>query len=188
MIDLKPFCAVDDIRDYLNAPFVLDGHTAATNGHILIRVPGVAADVNQSPPEKLVEGIRKMFAGQHGNAVPLPSLPKPKKCKTCLGTGWLENGDCDDCNGNGTFMHGRHEYDCEECGGTGKVGRQQCGAYGCNAGIEREFVKIGPASFDAHYLRMIAALPNARISVTEKFGPAWIVFDGGDGLLMPANV
>ena len=185
MIDLKPFCAVNDIRTYLNAPFVVDGHTIATNGHVLIRVPGADHDADPSLPVQVQSSIRKMFQPEDTDFVPLPALPDPQKCPLCNGTGFIENADCEDCDGRGEFMHGAHIYECKNCDGTGTVGRAECWDSECDGGFVREGVKIGDATFSARYLRLIAALPNARICANGPQGTAAFVFDGGDGRLMP---
>lgn len=185
VIDLKPFCAVSDIRQYMLTPFVVDGQTIATNGQILIRVQGVDPAANQDAP--IAQSVRALFETVYADFVPLPPLPKAQKCRVCKGAGFIEDADCEDCNGNGEFMHGVHIYECQNCDGTGTVGRVQCRGSECDGGFVREAVQIGDATFSARYLRLIAALPNARICTDGPQGTAAFVFDGGDGRLMPVR-
>lgn len=185
MIDLKPFCAVNDIRTYLNAPFVVDGQTVATNGQIMIRVQGVDPAANQDAP--IAQNVRTLFEKAYTDFVPLPTLPKAQKCRVCKGAGFIEDADCKDCNGNGEFMHGVHEYECKNCDGMGTVGRVQCWDSECDGGFVRKAVQIGDATFSVRYLRLIAALPNARICTDGPHGTAAFVFDGGEGRVMPCR-
>lgn len=187
-INLQPFCAdSSDPREYLHRPAVLDGHTVATNGHILIRVPGAEPGAGETLPDWTAAGMRKMFAEEYGQFRSLPEIPARVDCGACNGTGYVETDDCDDCDGHGEFRHGEHDYECKECDGTGKVGPTQCRQRDCRDGEKIATVQIGTAKFQARYLRMIAALPNARISVRSITGPAAFVFDGGDGRVMPCR-
>lgn len=183
MIDLKPFYAVSDIRKYMLTPFIVDGQTIATNGQILIRVRGVDPAANQDAP--IAQSVRELFGKAYTDFVPLPTLPKAQKCRLCKGAGFIEDADCEDCDGRGEFMHGDHIYECKNCDGTGTAGRVECWDSECDGGFVREVVKIGDATFSARYLRLIAALPNARICPDGPQGTAAFVFDGGDGRLMP---
>lgn len=186
VIDLKPFCAVSDIRQYMLTPFVVDGQTIATNGQIMIRVQGVDPAANQDAP--IAQSVRALFEKVYSDFVPLPTLPKAQKCRLCKGAGFIEDADCEDCDGRGEFMHGVHIYECQNCDGTGTTGRVQCRDSECDGGFVREPVKIGDATFSARYLRLIAALPNARICTDGPQGTAAFVFDGGDGRLMPMRL
>ena len=103
MINLKPFCAVSDIRRYMLAPFVVDGQTVATNGQIMIRVQGVDPAANQDAP--IAQSVRALFEKAYTDFVPLPPLPEAQKCRLCKGAGFIEDADCEDCNGNGWRAH-----------------------------------------------------------------------------------
>ena len=186
-IDLQAFCATESIQASFLRPFAVDGYTVATNGQIMIRVPGVADGVEElTDKSKLADSVRKLFARQYDDFVPLPAIPKRKACEECKGTGRLAEDDCDDCNGMGTFTHGRHEYECEECEGTGRIKDVYC--FKCNGqGEPFTSVQVGADKFQAKFLRMIAGLPGVRISVPGGFGTAAFVFDGGDGRLMPCS-
>lgn len=183
LIDLQQFCEKDGIRYYLAQPFILDGNTYASNGRIIVRIPGGGADTEL--PRSFAAAVRKMFAAEHTDFAPLPTISAPKVCPDCKGTGRLENVECADCGGIGEFRHGRHDYDCLECDGTGRYGSRECTS--CWNGELLQPVPVGAAHFQARYLRMIAALPNARMSAPAKDGPAAFVFDGGEGRLMPCR-
>ena len=186
-IDLQSFCAKDDIRTYLMTPFVLDGHTYATNGHILVRVPGGGPDPEQALPETVRQAVRRMFATEYTDFEPLPEIPPPQLCPECNGTGQVDEYECEDCNGNGEFTHGNYEYDCKECDGSGKVKGGECQEYGCWSGQMLQPIQVGAGLFDARYLRLIAALPNARIRAVGPEEPAAFIFDGGEGRVMPCR-
>lgn len=151
-INLQQFCATHDVREYLHQPFVLDGHTHATDGRILVRVSGGGDD--SDVPSKIVQSVREMFAVKYAALGPLPeSIPERVECTDCHGTGVDDEDD-----------------DCSACSGTGE---------------SPQIVEIGASTFLAYFVRMIAGLPNPRISALSLVGPAVFVFDGGEGRLMP---
>lgn len=151
-INLQQFCATHDVRRYLHQPFVIDGYTHATDGRILVRVPGGGDD--SDVPSKLVQSVRKLFAAEYTDFAPLPeSIPERVECTDCHGSGVDDEDDA-----------------CYACSGTGET---------------PHVVEIGASTFLAHFVRMIAALPNPRISVLSRVDPAAFVFDGGEGRFMP---
>ncbi len=186
-IDLQSFCAKDDIRTYLMTPFVIDGHTYATNGHIIVRVLGGDPDPEQAVPEPVRQTALKMFATEYTDYEPPPEIPAPQACSECAGTGQGDEDECEDCDGHGEFTRGNHEYDCKECDGSGKVPGGKCPKYGCWSGQMRQPIWVGPAFIDGRYLRLIAALPNARIRVVGPEAAAAFIFDGGEGRVMPCR-
>lgn len=93
-IDLQSFCARDDVRSYLMTPFVIDGHTYATNGHIAVRVLGGEPDPEQTLPERVREAVLKMFATEYTDFEPLPEVPSPRTCTECAGTGEVAGYEC----------------------------------------------------------------------------------------------
>ena len=186
-IDIQSFCAKDDIRSYLMTPFVIDGYTYASNGHIIVRVPGGEPDPGQTLPEPVRQAVLKMFATEYTDYEPLPEIPPPQLCSECAGTGEVEEYECEDCDGHGEFTHGNHEYCCKECDGSGKVPGGECPKYGCWSGQMRQPIRVGPAFIDGRYLRLIAALPNARIRVVGPEAAAAFLFDGGEGRVMPCR-
>ncbi len=61
-------------------------------------------------------------------------------------------------------------------------------AYCVNGWYEKpQWIELGDSGYQLHYLRKIAALPNARIKTNGEVDPAYFTFDGGDGLLMPCR-
>lgn len=93
-IDLQSFCAKDDVRSYLLQPFVIGGHTYATNGHIAVRAPGGEPDPEQRLPERVREAVLKMFATEYTDYEPLPKIQPPKICQECAGTGEVRGDYC----------------------------------------------------------------------------------------------
>lgn len=186
-IDLQSFCAKDDVRSYLLQPFVIGGHTYATNGHIAVRVPGGEPDPEQRLPEHVREAVLKMFATEYTDFEPLPQIPAPTTCPDCNGAGTVEEAECDDCNGAGEFAHGSHEYECKECDGTGTVRDVECNNRDCRGGELFQPMRVGAAFFDVRYLHRIAQLPSARIRVVGPEAFAAFVFDGGEGRVMPCR-
>ena len=53
---------------------------------------------------------------------------------------------------------------------------------------KKTYYRFGSRSFDARYLRMIQALPDARLAIEgPKMDGALFTFSGGRGLLMPVS-
>lgn len=196
MIDLKPFCSTDVNRVALTVPFNRDGFTYACDGRIAIRV-------NQRELSTDSAGVNMLQLGDyqpHGYAFDIPALPDappPTKCERCAGTGRVRK--CPDCDGDGTkeCPECGNEDDCRRCGGSGSLGPADnvtSGVHcfsceGTGAGKqELQTVMVGPASYDTKYLRMIAALPNAKLWITDEFSACFFQFDGGCGYLMPMRM
>ena len=90
-------------------------------------------------------------------------LPAPEECEVCEGSGEI----FEDC--------GYHKSECAMCEGFGKS-------------VQKRFVRIGGTQFDAEYIRIIFSLPGAKISAPQQEElPAYFVFDGGKGYVMPCR-
>ena len=161
MVDLKKFCGTDTWRTYLHEPFSSGEYTYATDGHIIVRVPRVAAigEVPRTPnPEKIFAPMPA--DGWRTLRVALPPVAPPKECGSCYDG--FEH-DCPDCT-----------FECYECKGTGFV-------------VAKVSNEIGGVIFDLKYIRMIAELPGVEIVITDGKSPAFFRFEGGDGVLMPMS-
>lgn len=92
-INLTQFCANDDVRSYLNAPFSDSEFTYACNGHIMVMVPRIEGFADITSP--MAELAPKKFADNPmHNVVKIPKLPAKvtKPCPEC------EHG-CFECDG-----------------------------------------------------------------------------------------
>lgn len=199
---LTRFTRPDSYNEFQRKPIRRDGYLYATNGWIAIRIADDAA-IEASDTEKS-PNLARVF--EHGDVEfhPLPALPDAIKCPQCNGTGKEYLEDCEDCDGDGDFIHGNHRYDCKECNGDGKVKAsaettEPTPCHHCNGSGEADPrdgsqpIKIGGLHFQPYLLRMIAGLPNARIEhVTPPdattLPAAHFVFDGGEGAVMPFKV
>jgi hypothetical protein len=192
---LLRFCEVaGGGRSYLRQPWRVGNRTYATNGHYALRLDGADGDESTDPAHKApTDTIEKLIA-EHKPGCDfgqVPELPPPIPCDTCRGTGRVGSEECDDCDGDGTFYHGRHEYDCKECDGRGNQisdGTTHTCPDCCGLGELRSCsrVAIGCAEGDAAYLRVIDKLPGVKVASGQtKENPIAFVFDGGSGILMP---
>lgn len=192
-IDLQKFCATNDPRPYLLAPWRCAEGVGATNGHILICVSddgGQYADVK----DNIAPVVSKFKAGLSDPArlwfdAASLVLPEPVKCRHCDGTGYTYEDDCDECDGEGEFMHGSHFYDCKECDGSGKIDGHGSGekksCWSCSGtGEGFAAVKVGQATLQRKYLSMLAHLPGCRIGTLGANDAAVFTFDGGFGAVM----
>jgi hypothetical protein len=169
MIDLQQFCSTEETRYYLTKPLSRDGFTWATNGHILVRVglrPNIGDNEGSLPSTKSMNRILSCHDNATFSPFPLvtwPDDPPAPPCEYCGGA-----GKCDD---------DRSSWQCDDCDGTGR-------------GVVRVSVLVRGYSFDAKYVRLIAALPNAEFA--DKACNAWASppeptpfrFGGGVGAVM----
>ena len=156
--DLQRFCSTDEIRWGMQEPWSRDDHSYATDGYTIIRVQCLS-DVNENSSAPDAANLFTEAFGFQREYFPIPELP-PREiitCPVCSGKLIFEGEPCDTCIDEET---------------PGKIER-----------IVR--VDIGEALFNRNYLERLQSLPNVMIGVLAAEAPAWIKFDGGDGLLMP---
>ena len=195
---LKKFCGPkDDGRPSLEEPFFQDELVYATNGKIAVRVFDASvnhAKCNDAP------NMSKVWIDNYskGNLIPAPKVSVESvviDCVDCNGTGEITEcpeceGDgqvywssdrgytyddtCGMCNGLGKATSGK-KIACEECDGTGKI-------------TQAIYVEIGNKIVLLELLHLISLLPNAKIAptATSETTAMPFVFDGGDGICMPA--
>lgn len=184
----------DEPRAYLRAPFSRDGWIYATNGHIAVRVPKVEGI--DAPESDKPANIANLFEkSKRDNFTELPKLPAAEKCPVCNGS--CIGYKCPECDGKGDFDKGSHNHSCKECGGSGQVDdgydadKEPC--VECDGDGESRYkaVKVGKWHYDRRYLAKIKKLPAVKFACPpygEDNVPAYFVFDGGEGLLMPMRV
>lgn len=204
MIDLKRFCAKDDPRAYLNAPWQEDGSSFATNGHIGIMLAG-APDPSLPPADPIMAGrIPKLLAQAAANqleiAIALPEEPA-ETCYRCQGMCFANAQACEECDGDGWFEHGSHNYDCKDCDGSGEhvvpatqesPGAKECERCDGHGKLFSRYVDLHANGttykFQEKYLRLINDLPSPRLMVSaDRNEAARFEFDGGRGVLMPCR-
>lgn len=195
--DITRFCAKYDIRSHLKQPIVSGGFVYATNGHICVRVPAAATDIDTRLYDeriaKLVASMQKMFAEQQDQrTAALPDLSAVKPCARCKGKGEYMAVQCGNCDGDGDFTRDGHDYTCKSCVGEGHLesdgennaALDQCAdCYGI--GFPLQTTPVGDSFFAAGYLKWLEHLPGlqAHTQGPEKVG--MFTFDGGVALLMP---
>jgi len=169
MIDLKPFCSTDTMRQSLMQPFSFGTHTYATNGHIIVRVSkrdDVPELIDKRPK---VENLKWGLRG--AGAVKIIELPD-RETEEC-GDAWEEMGKPRECCPE-------KEEGCPERASEGICWKKKS-------------IMVGPSLFDVEYLRLIKALPEYVFypvpfdPQSYKHSASYFTFDGGDGLLMPVK-
>jgi hypothetical protein len=185
---LQKFCADGDFRRYLNNPFMQGEYAVASNAEIAIRTTEFEGEYPAKEDKWVdISAVIDRACKSELPMLPIPAdLPPTKLCPDCDRKDWYAKETCDDCNGEGTFEHGRHEYDCKNCDGEGEIKAQclKCGG----KGYLIEAVQIGDAHFSSSYLALLADLPGIAIAPNGKDGAAYFKFDGGDGVLMPMRM
>lgn len=198
MIDLTRFCGPKDERPCLAVPHPVPGGAVASNGHILILVDGAeVAQPNEAErlTESIAANVAKMLdqARLHDFADAIPamslSLDNYEECTRCDGNGYVKEVPCQDCDGEGQFMRGRHEYTCQQCDGSGvetfwDAEQTRCPECG-GSQVEQDAVKFGANAthgINTKYLHLLQSLPECVVSwATDE----WIVyrFTGGCGVV-----
>lgn len=205
-INLAPFCGKDDSRSYLNEPFYVAGGTGASDGFIFVWLSeesfgkplGAKESANM---ERIIVSAKAEAAEPEAQWVAVETIRTSScKCTQCDGTGVVTVADCEDCDGEGSFWYGNHEYDCkgcdgaghqnitgmgeqcDECGGTGKSEIRQPSAYGVLSGEDAFTVS-------SHLISRMRKLPGCRIKsyCSRPSGGRGLtfVFEGGVGIVMP---
>lgn len=160
MIDLQPFCSINECRMGIMTPFAFNGWKYATDGRVCVRVKTDEPDDSGEPHKR--PDASKLFAGFNVEGLQPFDIPPPKG---------LATNRCRYCNGNGvrTCDLG-HDHDCDECDGTGEV-------------EEWPSQDIGACRFSERYLSKIITLPGLKFYPTSAENPALFTFDGGEGTL-----
>ncbi len=190
MIDLSPFCADGSCpRTYLHTPWTHLGYRYASNAHIMIRVKSAADAETFSPILIAQDAANKFEKSPNAGYAPLPAFSLGPFCQVCKGSKTVTQRECDDCDGDGTFFRGKHEYDCQNCDTSGFVilaARRGSGirCEDCDGhGHSFKSIAIDGAFFEAYYLSLIDHLPGVMFAV-DKNTIGYFRFNGGSGILM----
>ncbi|PHS71964.1 MAG: hypothetical protein COB22_05980 [Cycloclasticus sp.] len=194
-MNIEDFYDADERRPDLRKPFIVDGRTIASNGHILM-----SAALNKQydgAGDEQAKRIRSILSGLDGKQFgPMPkiTLPDPTECFICAGAGKSSKKDCEECVGEGDvyFYNGFNNYECEcdSCGGDGFNYCQstdedcfKCRGEGVIYGWRDAPVVLG-VKVNANYLRLIIDAPN--LEVFADIEKKMLAFRSGDdyGLIM----
>lgn len=201
---LAPFVGANDVRSWLNNPFSIGGDLLASNGSILVCVTGAGSDAHAAPPDqKLVYALYEKATKRNWEGATIhPDSVKPIgdahgiTCRICAGRGRIIIDWCGDCDGEGTFQHGLHDYDCKECNATGYTHTPgdedicpECIGSGIRSYVSST-VRHGDLSIAYRYIKHLKQLPDCVIDPVIHDGDSgfWFLFTGGWGLVMPVRV
>ncbi|MDP4112891.1 MAG: hypothetical protein Q8924_12310 [Bacillota bacterium] len=200
---LQPFCAVNDIRYYLNHIFKKGDYLCASNGHVFVRVPDDGT-VEIHPETKNnninIDNLLKLESWSNDGFIPLEfNTPDVvEQCNYCNSSGKTpEKTDCYDCDGDGWFKHGDFEYDCQNCDGTGRIDADSEKIITCEdcqgTGIKYQYLTLPDGrQFNYQYLLKLKALPGI-VYAPDHSDPEYgavsmrFKFENGLGLLMPVR-
>lgn len=207
MIDLTKFTNCCDVRPFCRVPIRLStGLVAATDGvSIMVLEKKYEADADGlfPAPQNVDAVINKHLSEIDAQREwkPISSLPvlAPEPCHTCRGRGRVTIVECDECDGVGEFMNGRHYYECKECDGSGEIdcepvakdsteGKQCLDCHGTGHSTLTAFMKIDgmPAGLgvDARLLSRYPADGEYALSTGDRLS-ILLRGDGWRGALMP---
>lgn len=121
---LKRFCAsANDHRRDLRQPWSCTEGVGATDGSILICIPGPGAERYRpavGPMTDVISRFDLKYKAAHARtAVSDLALPHDHPCDCCCASGAVIVSACTECSGKGLFTHGSHKYACKHCSGSG---------------------------------------------------------------------
>ena len=190
---LNRFCG---LGEQIGNPFINGDYTYATNGHIIVRVPRIAAVVK----EVMIDPTTMPW--DHATLTgwrPIDSYPLPERiiCARCKGT---KKVVCPECEGTGeAFLRGKedsYDVECLLCNGDMdyKESCDNCDEDGKRYEQRMPRIELPPwdVIVNAEYLYLIRTyLPGPHFLTVNKADenyPMGIIrfkFDGGEGGLMP---
>lgn len=209
MIDLTPFCGKDG-HYTPSTPWFESGHIYATDGHVCVRVPAEAGLGNEAEDDK-PKGLILGWPTGDETWLPWPPvipIPGEEECPMCGGKRFV-HGDqlCRHCEGGGwcSCRSCGDRHNCWHCDGTGKADTD-CPTCRGRGKVETPYAyrQIGPVAIARKYDELIRALPNVQFVMPVSNEP-WVRtrvseskvtysarailfrFDGGEGLVMPAD-
>jgi hypothetical protein len=167
---LKKFCAPPgSVHQIFTKPHTIDGVTFATDTAIAIRIPAIpdGKSVDEYPDyKKIINSVAKKSKKLKSIEIPDFAILEMKKCLDCYGSG----------------LSTKDEIWCQNCEGAGKIEGL--------IGMENEIkpVLVGDTYFNPYLLSLIYKLPGIKIFPDGKKFPAYFIFYGGDGVIMPYRV
>lgn len=175
--ELSKFVSDDPSRLIICETWSRGEYSYATDGLVLIRLSRLE-DIPQkeeAPDVDIIFPKIQSLVWFNLSEIPIDAQPI---CSACDGKAM--DLKCPDCMGKGTYKWENKKCECEGCYGTGKVDCHKCLGTGKTLPIA-----IGSGHFSYLLLKKIQRLPNIKIGPTGPQDPAWLKFDGGEGLLMP---
>lgn len=205
MIDLKRFCAVQDGRKYLRAPFSAMGGTAASNGFIVVWADQASDAPAHDCADKMIAKAKAEAGDPDAQWIEVSTIRmSSKECPECDGTGRVEIEECPECDGCGEFDHGSHTYSCKECGGGGEIVAtgsgalcEECGGTGKSlAGCASSYGAVSDTgspygyTISSHFVERMRELPGCMVRTYTRPPRDGIAFKfaGGCGVVMPLAV
>lgn len=205
---LKKFCLkkrYNDVKDErlktIGEPFSIDGHTYATDGHILVRLKGLYAKINKSAPNAHKVFNFKEFSNtdvkwininknnilnitKHPDIECPVCTPHQKEtivmvCENCGGEGYEEcdlgyEHECNFCT-DGYIKKIINPSDCWECLGA-RVKRNNVFTI-----KQKDYTTY---LFVGFIILFLENFKNIKISTTREHGAVMVKFDEGEGLIM----
>jgi len=194
-------------------PCHLGGFTYATNGFLVVRVPGAFgiehqrardcvkflepnSDCSGAPVTLTAQEVRPLLH-KCTECHPNPESPTERiECPECDGEGEVEwetefnhyEAECKTCGGDGTIREGQGELkreECLNCFGTGLAPKWN--RYHITA---KDAVPIGPAFINPTFVYLLATDFGPITFYAQESSTAGIPFrfEGGDGCVMPLVV
>ena len=172
MISINNFCGKLDPRFYFNEPFVIDGHTAASNGHVFICGPldgghGNLPDKNKKAIIRLIEKTENCTTA----VPPVFNLPELESCSACDGCGKATVSKCETCDGDGDCSSCGEI--CRKCNGDGEIiragGDEECfECHGAGKFYNRyKHVEVCGVLLNPNYLALIAGEQDLQVGASD---------------------
>lgn len=164
---LKEFCAPQGSKHKtLRNPHTSCGVTIASNTFIVVRIPAITngKPVRKYPKlKKTINQVAEKAKSLKPIEMPDFAIPKMKNCADCYGRG----------------LSSSHNGLCDRCEGVGKIERV------ISRTSKTRLISVGDAYFNPYLLMLIYKLPGIKIFPNGAELPAYFIFYGGDGVIMP---
>lgn len=196
-INLEQFCKPEQfqIHGYMRTPFMVNGRTYATNGHILVRVDGYHSITEpRTDIYKRMDEILSALDDSRLSPLPRVEIGDLADCPRCKGRRHMKT--CRECDGEGELNidsdWNTYTVKCLSCRGEGVLPDEDGEPCRSCSGTGKESFKpiqFRNTAIANGYVRILETLPNLLIDLTGQPGDVILFkFDGGVGAVAPIRV
>jgi len=196
--ELRKFCGN---KKTFEEPWTIGQYSYATNSSMLIRIPRVDTIPETKSASEYFHKVPEMFNDFDRAMMDYWVKPveyTPTTCPKCNGE--KVSYACQECDGDGGLIlssdYNDYDVQCKSCNGSGQSPREAkgvstepcsyCEGEGTIDLVPMPHVQYGNHGFSVKNLALLSGLSNVKIIPQKgEKDPALILFDGGEGLIMP---
>lgn len=198
-IELTAFCHKRETSRWdCRTPFLQGENKYATDGRIMVRVPGKPLDIGDQDRRPNADEAYQRYTHQLGQLGQWLKWPRETPivtddawCPACDGTGQEGGEPAEECEACGGFGH-NGTRDCRPCNGLGILTEKPCPACKGRAnGRFPAYQQVGGLyvahEFDRKIRKHLRGVEFYYVDGQTCKLPVYFRFDGGKGLLMPID-